>query len=105
GLARHAQRAAPDAWSRPYASPRVERAARPRCADLAGGARGAGPVRKLQGLQARLPDRRRHGTDEGRISAPLDRSPRHAPEGQAGCLAAALRALGLALPLVAEPAR
>ena len=31
------------------------------------GARGAGPVRRLQGLQARLPDRRRHGQDEARV--------------------------------------
>ena len=31
------------------------------------GARGAGPVRRLQGLQARLPDRRRHGEDEDRV--------------------------------------
>ena len=26
-----------------------------------------GPVRRLQGLQARLPDRRRHGEDEDRV--------------------------------------
>ena len=34
------------------------------------GARGARPVRRLQGLQARLPDRRRHGEDEARVHAP-----------------------------------
>ena len=31
------------------------------------GARSARPVRRLQGLQARLPDRRRHGEDEARV--------------------------------------
>ena len=34
-----------------------------------GGARGAGPVRELQGLQARLPHRRGHGEDEDRVPA------------------------------------
>ena len=34
------------------------------------GARGARPVRQLQGLQARLPDRRRHGAHEDRVPAP-----------------------------------
>ncbi len=34
-------------------------------------ARGARAVRQLQGLQARLPDRRRHGEDEDRVRVPL----------------------------------
>ena len=34
-------------------------------------ARGAGPVRQLQGLQARLPDRRRHGAHEDRVPRAL----------------------------------
>ena len=38
-----------------------------------GGARGARPVRRLQGLQARMPDRRRHGEDEDRVPAPATR--------------------------------
>ena len=65
------------------------------------GARGAGPVRRLQGLQARMPDRRRHGADEDRVPAPLasaarlhaarpaDRAPaattRRAPAACRGC--------------------
>ena len=40
------------------------------------GARSARPVRQLQGLQARLPHRRRHGEDEDRVPAPLARRAR-----------------------------
>ena len=42
---------------------------------LAGGARGAGPVPVLQGLRARLPDRRRHGLLQVRGPAPALRRP------------------------------
>ncbi len=40
--------------------------------------RHARAVRVVQGLQARMPDRRRHGRDEGRVPAPLSRAPRRA---------------------------
>ena len=39
-------------------------------ARLRRGARGARPLRELQGLPARMPDRRRHGEDEDRSAAP-----------------------------------
>jgi hypothetical protein len=44
-----------------------ERATRARGPDQRSRARGHGPVRGLQGLQARLPDRRGHGAHEGGI--------------------------------------
>ena len=64
-------------------------------------ARGARPVRVLQGLQARMPDRRRHGEDEDRVRStsaahehgltlqgPADRHlPRYAPWARAVAVA------------------
>ena len=38
----------------------------------------ARPLRLLQGLPARVPDRRRHGQDEDRVPAPLSCTPRPA---------------------------
>ena len=52
-----------------------------------------GPVRRLQGLQARLPDRRRHGQDEDRVPGALQGAPRLHAEGQADRAPARLRAL------------
>jgi hypothetical protein len=54
-LPRHARRAAPHARPRQHAAPRGERPARTRWPHQRCGARGAGAVRELQGLQARLP--------------------------------------------------
>ncbi len=69
-LPRHPRRAAPDARPRQHPAPGADRAARGRERRLAAGerrrARGARAVRELQGLPARLPDRRRHGADEDR---------------------------------------
>ena len=53
------------------AAPGALRAARPRRLHLVGALRDARPVRRLQGLQARVPDRRRHGPDEDRVPLPL----------------------------------
>ena len=50
--------------------------ARPRRAGLGGDARDDGALRLVQGLQARMPDRRRHGADEDRVPAPLSQPPR-----------------------------
>ena len=46
-------------------------------------ARRDGSVRVLQGLQARMPDRRRHGEDEDRVPRPLQEAPRLHAEGPA----------------------
>ena len=93
----------------PATSSTSRAAARIRCASRSPGSsgadalhlgrdvRGAGSVRALQGLQARMPDRRRHGEDENRVPASLSRAPRLLAEGQADRLPAALRALGGAL--------
>ena len=50
--------------------------ARPRRAGLGRDARDAGAVRLVQGLQARMPDRRRHGAHEDRVPAPLQEAAR-----------------------------
>ncbi len=66
----------------------------------------ARPVRVLQGLQARLPHRRRHGEDE-------DRGPRRPRQGRQGCACAtawspscrATRALASRAAVAVQPAR
>jgi hypothetical protein len=70
-LPRHARRKAPDARPRQHLAPGAVGPARPGRPGQRSGARGAGLVRGLQGLQARLPHRRRHGQDEGGVPAPL----------------------------------
>src|SRR5690606_23291933 len=57
------------------------------------------------GVQARMPDRRRHGAHEDRVPLPLDAQARAAAARPAGRLPAALRRAGGARALVAEPAR
>ena len=52
--------------------------------------RGDGAVRVLQGLQARMPDRRRYGEDEDRGARRPGRTPRSAVAGHADRRAAAL---------------
>ena len=69
-LPRHARRAAPHARPRQHAAAGAVGPARPRCLHRRGPARDHGPVRGLQGLQARLPDRRGHGEDEESSSWP-----------------------------------
>ena len=60
-LPRDARRAAPDARPRQLAAARDLRPARPRRLHLARDEGDARPLRLLQGLPARVPDRRRHG--------------------------------------------
>ena len=55
---------------------------------------GARPVRLLQGLQARMPDRRRHGADEDRVHRALQGEARLHAARPRDRLPAALRALG-----------
>ena len=62
-----ARRGAPDARPREHAAARAVRPARRRTLASRRGARGARPLRELQGLPARMPDRRRHGEDEDRV--------------------------------------
>ena len=44
-------------------------------------ARGARPLRELQGMPARMPDRRRHGADEDRVPAPVAEGARPHAQG------------------------
>ena len=83
-LPRHARRAAPDARARQHAAARAVGPARARRADQRRDARDARPVRELQGLQARMPDRRRHGAHEDRVPRALQGAPRPHAEGPAG---------------------
>ena len=75
-LPRDTRRAAPDARPREHSAPRAVGPARRGRAGLRGDLRHAGPVRVLQGLQARMPDRRRHGEHENRVPAPLHEASR-----------------------------
>ena len=93
-----------DARPRQYAAARGVGPAR-RGLRQRGRARGAGSVRELQGLQARLPDRRRHGEDEDRVRLPLAEEARAVAEGQAGGDDAEVGAVGRALPVRRQPAR
>ena len=54
---------------------RLVGAARPRRPRLRRDARNLGSLRVVQGLQARMPDRRRHGADEDRVPVPLPEAP------------------------------
>ena len=60
-LPRDARRAAPDARARQHAAPGALGPARPRRVRLRRDGDDAGSLRLLQGLQPRMPDRRRHG--------------------------------------------
>jgi len=104
-LARDAGRAACDARPGQYAAARNLRPAWPRCIHLAGDEGDARSLRLLQGLQARLPDRRRHGPDEGRIPASLPCEARPAAEGAPDRLPAALCPLRGEARALDEPAR
>ena len=79
--------------------------ARARGACLRGDARDAGPVHLVQGLQARMPDRRRHGAHEDRVPAPLPEAPRAHAARPADRLSAALCALRRADRAAAQPAK
>ena len=73
---RDRRRTASHARPREHAAAGGLRAAGPGGARLGRRARRDGPLRRLQGLQARVPDRRRHGADEDRVPASLPRPPR-----------------------------
>ena len=73
-LSRHARRAASDARARQHAAPRAVGPARRRGPRRRSRARGARSVRLVQGLPARMPDRRRHGEDEDRVAGRVQRS-------------------------------
>ena len=68
-------------------------------------ARGARPVRQLQGLPPRLPDRRRHGEDEDRVQLPVAAGARDAAQGSRDRAPAAVGAVGGAVAVAREPAR
>ena len=92
-LPRHRQRARRDARPRQLAAARHLRPARPRRLRLRRHAGDDEAVRLLQGLPARVPDRRRHGQDEDRGAGRRQRAPRAVPARPAGRLPAALCAL------------
>ena len=82
---------APHARTRQYAATRaVGPTALRRCEGC------ARAMRVLQGLQARMPHRRRHGAHENRVSGALQQAPWPEAARPPGRLAAALRALALA---------
>ena len=76
-----------------------------RGAGLAGYARDDGSLHLVQGLQARMPDRCRHGADEDRISAPLSPPSQALAARPADRLSAALRTPCRALCAVAQSAQ
>ncbi len=92
-LPRHRQRARRDARARQCAETGHLRAAGPRRLRLRRHAGGHAAVRLLQGLPARVPDRRRHGQDEDRGAGGGQPAPRALAARPADRLAAALRAL------------
>ena len=77
----------------------------PDALDLRRYARDHGIVHLVQGLQARMPDRRRHGADEDRVPAPLPPAPRAHATRPADRLSAALRALRRASGAAAQSAQ
>src|SRR5260370_850445 len=68
-------------------------------------ARDDGAVHRLQGLQARMPDRRRHGAHEDRVPASAPQAARPLPAGAPRRLPAALRPGGVAPGAAAQSAR
>ena len=104
-LPRHARRAASDARARQHAAPRAVRTARTGRAAVAGGARRARPVRELQGLPARMSDRRRHGEDEDRGALPTAADASPAVQGARDRASAALGAVRVAGARAREPAQ
>ena len=72
-----ARRRARDARPRQYAAPGADRTARRRRDGERRGRRRHAAVRLVQGVPARMPDRRRHGEDENRVAGGARRSARH----------------------------
>ena len=105
-LSRHPRRARRHARPRQHAAAGGRRPARPRRADLQGDDGDAQAVRLLQGLPARMPDRRRHGAHE-------DRGAGGAGEEARACrcttgwsaICRAMRRWRRAMPTLRQPAR
>ena len=104
-LSRDRRRAAPDPRPRQYVAAGAVGPARARRARLGRHARDDGAVHLVQGLQARMPDRRRHGAHEDRVPAPLPQAPRAHAARPADRLSAALCTLRRAHRAAAEPAQ
>ncbi len=78
---RHRRRAPRHARPRERTTARADGTAGPGWAHVAGAVRRARPVRVVQGVQARVPDGRRHGAHEDRVSGALSREARDAVGG------------------------
>ncbi len=92
-LSRHPRRARRHARARQFAASRRHRPARPGCADFRRDGGDDEALRLLQGLPARMPDRRRHGAHEDRGDGGARRAVRLLAARSADRLAAALCAL------------
>ena len=90
---RHPRRDPFDARPCQYAAPRVVGPARRYCRCCRRG-RSDGPLRRLQGLQARMSHRRGHGAPQDRDAASTAPYPAAIVARQARCVSAALRTLG-----------
>ena len=75
----HAGRGAQHPRPRQPAAPGDDRRAAARRAGRRPPARGPGPLRRVQGVQGRVPDRRRHGQAQVRGAGPAQQRARHAP--------------------------
>ena len=104
-LPRDLGRAASDARPRQQLASRAVGAARARRPHLRGDARDHGALHLLQGLQARMPDRRRYGADEDRVPASISQGEGAQPARAADRLFAALCARGIAVGIFIESAR
>src|SRR5580704_17621463 len=87
---RDRRRAAPDPRPRQYIAAGLDGTARARGSRFRRHARNDGAVHLVQGLQAGVPDRRRHGADEDRVSAPLPEAARAHPARPADRVSPAL---------------
>ncbi len=103
-LPRHEGRDSPDARPREHAAARALGPARSRVR-VGSRARRARPLRELQGLPPRLPDRRRHGEDEDRVPSPLAEGARAVAEGPRDRAPAALGAVGGARAVAVQRAQ
>ena len=104
-LSRHPRRARRHSRPRQYVAPRRHRPAWTGRARLRRDGRDAQAMRLLQGLPARMPDRRRHGAHEDRSAGGARRETRAFAARPAGRLAAALRAARRETSVAAQYAR
>ena len=84
---------------------RADRPARPRRPRLGRDGRDHGALRRLQGLQARVPDGRRHGADEDRVPASAPETAWTEPARSARGVAAPVRTRREPVRMADEPAR